>query len=283
MTLLCARQKDVFSQHLILAANNKFTLHQNKPSIMPLFASFRRLLVLVGLLSIVLCSSAQSFSYQFWIGVEGKPLKPKAIKKGKLGTLRLFREASGPIQLVIATTGTNLDNTHTVKLLEKHVHEANSGLVGILEEANSSFVLNISTGTIQFHKGAEFRFFQLAKKEPATWLEYQAASSPSAVPKATSAPVFIGGSKAQSAFIVANQRYPNEAKDRGFSGMVVVKAKVNADGQVVGAKVERNADFPLDLEGLRLALLLPHLEPAKNNSGQPIVGWITLPVTFILM
>ena len=64
--------------------------------------------------------------------------------------------------------------------------------------------------------------------------------------------------------------------------MVVVKAWIAADGKTTLAQLERSASFALDVEALRLALLLPAQAPATDEAGAPLGSWLSFPVTFIL-
>ena len=57
-------------------------------------------------------------------------------------------------------------------------------------------------------------------------------------------PSYNGGTEALQKFLEANIRYPEEAKKAGIEGKVYVNFVVNAEGQVMEAKIMRSVSSP---------------------------------------
>jgi len=94
-------------------------------------------------------------------------------------------------------------------------------------------------------------------------------------------PDFPGGMSELYKFIKENTTYPQEARDKGIEGTVVVTFVVTKEGSVTNVKVLTGVDPLLDAEAVRAVKSLPKWTPGKIN-GEPVSCWYNLPVTFTL-
>jgi TonB family protein len=76
-------------------------------------------------------------------------------------------------------------------------------------------------------------------------------------------------------------RYPEEAREEGIQGRVMVRFTIDVDGSVKDATVTRSVDPLLDAEALRVINASPKWKPAKVN-GKPVKVSLSIPVEFIL-
>jgi len=71
-------------------------------------------------------------------------------------------------------------------------------------------------------------------------------------------PEFPGGKEAQIKFLQENMRYPQEAREKGIEGKVIVKFSVADDtGEILNPRVIRSVHPALDAEALRLVKAMP--------------------------
>jgi TonB family protein len=90
-------------------------------------------------------------------------------------------------------------------------------------------------------------------------------------------PTPIGGGAA----IANNLVYPEEAKNRGIEGMVIVQAFINKDGTVDETLILRS-DLPeVCGDAAQKAIRDTKFEPAKQRD-KPVGVWITIPIQFKL-
>ena len=97
-------------------------------------------------------------------------------------------------------------------------------------------------------------------------------------------PEFPGGKEAQIKFLQENMRYPQEAREKGIEGKVIVKFSVADDtGEILNPRVIRSVHPALDAEALRLVKAMPRwtwigdLEKKKLKSVE-----IEMPIEFKL-
>ncbi|MFA6058321.1 MAG: TonB family protein [Taibaiella sp.] len=107
----------------------------------------------------------------------------------------------------------------------------------------------------------------IANEEPRTFTEIM--------------PEFPGGMAALLAFVQKNLRYPNEAREDGIEGRVIVRFVVNTLGEIEGAKIMRGIGGGCDKEALRVVNAMPKWKPGKQN-GHNVKVYYTLPITFKL-
>lgn len=94
-------------------------------------------------------------------------------------------------------------------------------------------------------------------------------------------PLFPGGAEGLFKYLTSNMRYPQDALKAGKEGRVLVSFKIDIDGSIKDAKVERGVDPALDAEALRLVNGMPAWTPGYFN-GKPVKVTYNLPVTFKL-
>ncbi|MFP4060579.1 MAG: energy transducer TonB [Bacteroidales bacterium] len=82
-------------------------------------------------------------------------------------------------------------------------------------------------------------------------------------------------------WIAKNLKYPEVARENGIEGRVFVQFAVNANGQVVDAKVVRGVDPALDKEALRVVQSSPKWQPGKQR-GKSVKVQFTFPINFVL-
>jgi TonB family protein len=94
-------------------------------------------------------------------------------------------------------------------------------------------------------------------------------------------PEFPGGMEALMDYLKANIRYPQEAKERGKQGRVIVQFIVEEDGTLTEGKVMKPVDPQLDAEAIRIMRSMPKWKPGETR-GKPTRMRFTFPVSFRL-
>ncbi len=96
-------------------------------------------------------------------------------------------------------------------------------------------------------------------------------------------PTYPGGDTEMTKFIASNFKYPEEYKDKGFSGSVYVTFVVGKEGTISDAKVLRGISGAplLDQEALRVVKLMPKWAPGKQM-GKPVPVQYSLPIKISL-
>jgi len=77
-----------------------------------------------------------------------------------------------------------------------------------------------------------------------------------------------------------NMKYPQEAKDQGIQGTVIVYFVIDEDGKKTDFKVLQSVHKLLDEEALRVAKSLPEVGPASVG-GKPVKLAYTMPLRFV--
>lgn len=94
-------------------------------------------------------------------------------------------------------------------------------------------------------------------------------------------PAFCGGDAALRKYLAENTHYPEEAKEEGVQGRVVVNFVVEKDGSITDVKVVRGIDPLLDKEAVRVVKTMPKWIPGKQSLVPVRVRYV-LPVSFKL-
>ena len=94
-------------------------------------------------------------------------------------------------------------------------------------------------------------------------------------------PEFPGGMEALFSFFSNNVHYPDDAKEQGVEGRVMVKFVVEKDGSLSGVEVVQKASPSLDAEAMRVVKAMPNWTPGKQR-GRAVRVRFTIPVTFRL-
>ena len=76
-------------------------------------------------------------------------------------------------------------------------------------------------------------------------------------------PIFEGGDAALLKYLRENLKYPDNTKDRGVQGRLVIGFIVEKDGSLTDVKVLRPVDIDLDVEVLRLVKGMPKWIPGR--------------------
>lgn len=77
-----------------------------------------------------------------------------------------------------------------------------------------------------------------------------------------------------------NMKYPQEAKDQGIQGTVIVYFVIDENGEKTDFKVIQSVHKLLDEEALRVAQSLPEVGPASVG-GKPVKLAYTMPLRFV--
>lgn len=94
-------------------------------------------------------------------------------------------------------------------------------------------------------------------------------------------PSFPGGEEMMKRYLELNTRYPEEAKDAGILGRVLIGFIVETNGSIDGVTVLRPVHPLLDAEAVRVISAMPRWEPGMNK-GKPISVKYHLPILFQL-
>jgi periplasmic protein TonB len=95
-------------------------------------------------------------------------------------------------------------------------------------------------------------------------------------------PAFPGGEEALQMYLAKNLRYPELAKEKNISGVVVLQFLIQTDGSIADVKVIKPLGGGCDEEALRVINLMPKWSPALSN-GQEVDCIYTLPIRFVLV
>lgn len=93
------------------------------------------------------------------------------------------------------------------------------------------------------------------------------------------APVYPGGETAMGLFFLEHIKYPDAARVKKLSGIVLVNATVNLDGTTSDPKVAQSLSPECDAEALRVVAMLTGWQPAMRLK-RPLPCLVQLPVPF---
>lgn len=94
-------------------------------------------------------------------------------------------------------------------------------------------------------------------------------------------PIFEGGDAALLKYLRENLKLPDEYKERGIQGRMVVGFIVEKDGSLTNVKVLRAVDIAIDAEVLRVVKGMPKWIPGRHN-GQRVRVRYLLPIHICL-
>ena len=95
-------------------------------------------------------------------------------------------------------------------------------------------------------------------------------------------PEFNGGFSALVEYLIANIKYPDEAKKNNITGTVFVSFIVEKDGTISNTALLKSANPLLDAEALRVVSAMPNWKPGLNDDGKPVNVKFNLPINFTL-
>lgn len=94
-------------------------------------------------------------------------------------------------------------------------------------------------------------------------------------------PEYPGGSKGLTKYLKDNVKYPQDAKENGIQGTVVVVFIVNEDGTVSDAKIKKGIGGGCDQEALRIVNEMRKWKPGKQG-GVAVRVYQQIPIAFKL-
>ena len=94
-------------------------------------------------------------------------------------------------------------------------------------------------------------------------------------------PTYEGGDAALLKYLRENLKLPEEYKERGIQGRMVVGFIVEKDGSLTNVKVLRAVDIAIDAEVLRVVKGMPKWIPGRHN-GQRVRVRYLLPIHICL-
>jgi TonB family protein len=92
-------------------------------------------------------------------------------------------------------------------------------------------------------------------------------------------PEYPGGTSALYQFVAKETKYPEEAREQGITGKVLVKFIVGKDGAVDSVSIMRGAHPLLDAEAMRVVGSMQPWTPGTQD-GKPVRVQYVLPITF---
>ena len=98
-------------------------------------------------------------------------------------------------------------------------------------------------------------------------------------------PQYPGGDAALFDYIKKNLRYPQEAKNKGIQGRVIVRFIIETDGSISDVKVVKPVDSLLNNEAVRIVKSMPRWKPgglmSKGKTELKRIKY-TIPINFKL-
>ena len=94
-------------------------------------------------------------------------------------------------------------------------------------------------------------------------------------------PGFPGGMFAMIQYLSNNIQYPEQAKEGGIEGRVIVSFLVDKEGLIKDAQIEESVNPELDAEAIRVVSDMPRWTPGKQH-GEPVDVKYSIPINFQL-
>ena len=94
-------------------------------------------------------------------------------------------------------------------------------------------------------------------------------------------PQFKGGENKLYKFLAENLKYPDKARERTITGIVVVKFVVEKDGSITNIEIARSVFEDIDKECIRVIQKMPRWMPGTAD-GKPARFSYCLPIQFEL-
>jgi len=89
----------------------------------------------------------------------------------------------------------------------------------------------------------------------------------------------VGGMDAMYAFLQANLKYPEVARNNNIQGQVFLEFVVERDGSISGVKVLAGVYPELDQEAMRVVRMMPKWKPGKQM-GKTVRCFFQIPIRF---
>lgn len=110
-------------------------------------------------------------------------------------------------------------------------------------------------------------------------IDNEKISQPDVFDEVDEMPQFPGGMAGLMQYLSTNVRYPEDAKESGAQGRVIVSFIVEKDGSISNARVTKPTYSSLDDEALRVVSNMPKWTPGKQN-GEAVRVRYSIPVSF---
>ena len=110
-------------------------------------------------------------------------------------------------------------------------------------------------------------------------IDNERLSQPDVFDEVDEMPQFPGGMAGLMQYLSTNVRYPEDAKESGAQGRVIVSFFVEKDGSISNARVTKPTYSSLDEEALRVISAMPKWTPGKQN-GEAVRVKYSIPVSF---
>lgn len=94
-------------------------------------------------------------------------------------------------------------------------------------------------------------------------------------------PEYPGGMTAMVNFMMANMKYPEQAKKQMLQGRTLISFIVEKDGEISNREVFQSSHPLLDKEALRVVGLMPKWKPGRQD-GKPVRVRFVIPVSFYM-
>lgn len=94
-------------------------------------------------------------------------------------------------------------------------------------------------------------------------------------------PMYPGGKDGVIDHLIKNLRYPQNARNEGIEGIVVVKFTVGNDGTIQDVEVVESVDPELDAEAVRVIKIMKAWFPGYKD-GKPVETEFYIPIRFKL-
>lgn len=94
-------------------------------------------------------------------------------------------------------------------------------------------------------------------------------------------PVPAGGMQGLMTFMGENLKYPEQAREKGVEGVVVVSFVVQKDGSISNAEIIRGIGAGCDEEAMRVVKAFPNWTPGEKD-GKKVNTKMNLPVKYKL-
>jgi protein TonB len=94
-------------------------------------------------------------------------------------------------------------------------------------------------------------------------------------------PSYPGGPKALMDMVYKNITYPEDAKDKGIEGKVIVRFVIDKEGKATQATISKGLCPSIDKIVLGVINRIPRFIPGKM-AGKPVSVWYAMPITFKL-
>ena len=91
----------------------------------------------------------------------------------------------------------------------------------------------------------------------------------------------IGGFEAMYAFLHANLKYPEIARNNGISGQVFIEFVIEIDGSISNVSVKAGVYPELDKEAVRVVKMMPKWKPGKQM-GKNVRCLFRIPIRFTI-